>query len=106
MDKQIDDCIICLLPLDNDKDNITVNCCKKQFHTICYIKWMQVKVECAHCRYTYNKVNKVNNNIIIDIPATESNNQITNSSNKFGIICCCITLSIVILTLIQTYIRI
>lgn len=44
----VDECPICLLPLDGTFT--TVGCCKKQFHTECHIKCIQQKNECPLCR--------------------------------------------------------
>jgi hypothetical protein len=44
----MEECPICLLPLDN---TITITgCCKKPFHTECYLRCMQEKTECPLCR--------------------------------------------------------
>jgi hypothetical protein len=43
------ECPICLLSLNNNP-SITVSCCNKQFHTICYTKCMMSKLVCPMCR--------------------------------------------------------
>ena len=38
--KEINDCPICLYPLDNnDNTIIIVTCCNNKFHTICYLSY-------------------------------------------------------------------
>ena len=43
------ECPICLISLNNSP-TITVNCCNKQFHTVCYIKCMALNMVCPMCR--------------------------------------------------------
>ncbi len=105
MEKQFDECAICLMPLDNIKDNITVNCCNKQFHNICYIKWMRVKPECPLCR---NTINKVNSNIIIEVPEVRVEileTQISNGNNICKWIAFRFVCFLVLIVLVQSYFR-
>jgi len=43
------ECPVCLLSL-NSSPSITVSCCNKQFHTVCYTKCMMAKLVCPMCR--------------------------------------------------------
>ena len=42
------ECSICLAPFSGS--TTTVGCCRKVFHTTCYVRWMQNKLECPMCR--------------------------------------------------------
>lgn len=42
------ECSICLAPFSGS--TTTVGCCRKVFHTACYVRWMQNKLECPMCR--------------------------------------------------------
>ena len=51
----MDECPICLELLLETEKNITVECCKKQFHTECYLNCMKLKQECPMCRRKINQ---------------------------------------------------
>ena len=76
------ECPICLISL-NGSPTITVNCCNKQFHTVCYTKCMISKMACPMCRanqsittetiITINPVNQVRPQIVQNPPIKYKN---------------------------------
>jgi len=60
-ESELSECPICLSFIDvSDKENITVSCCKKRFHTVCWDRCLISKNECPMCRASHGPLGPQN----------------------------------------------
>lgn len=45
--------MICLICYDEDKDLLTLECCKNHFHDECIRRWFERNLSCPTCRIRY-----------------------------------------------------
>ena len=86
------ECPICLSVLNNTIT--TTGCCKKPFHTECYLKCIQQKNECPLCR---------SREFVIDIPPPQTTLVVVQQSDKAKLYMACVS-SFVITIIVFQYI--
>ena len=69
----VTECPVCLESLKNNP-TITVDCCRQQFHTHCYVNAMAVAQTCPLCRRDQN--------VVIEVPQAPQQLVVVVESNR------------------------